>query len=869
MPTRKNKKPSASTSVPPSPCPSINEDDIKEEPNSEKKGRKESEQKRRVVMNQYFDELIALLTLLSQRHIPKKMDKVATLRETITCLKVYHHLTTLQPRKDKEDVLDRGDTLNLLLNAQDAFLVMVSDSGRIMFSTTLVTSLLGYIQTRLIGQNWYDYVHDQDKEIFHSLFTEASFKNGWKIPSTNVTAYKSQLCTLHLRLYPGETGGLPQFLPFKCLAYLRKWEAGDILEQDPPSPDETFGDLTASVDDQYFVILIGKLPTTLTPVDLPIGTNNVNFEFELRVSKEGRIISIEKHAILLIGYSTSEVIGTSFFDYIDPYHLSDIAESIATFAKTGLGTTTPYRMLTKSGRYIWLISKTYTSYNPWINKPDHILLTNRVLGCDQVLPEHRFYRSRKLLPDLDSEQEYTPSAHSQPSCLEVSPVPNLQQNPLVEQHGSSLSFESSSMMPQLPEVSSFLTQPFTTQPQAPVSKPQPQPPGIDLSWINFGNRPSEPMAPPNVSSNVSLNPSMPALPQSLLDIQKELERKNQEIFEMQQRLLEQQKLFEAERSQFYQVSQQVLSSLAAASPQADVKLHAPNSEPSIPKALISMSKSLSDVSMVGSPTDCSRANPNTPTTQQQAPTPRPMYDLKPPSAHYHPHSNPPTPQAAFSPYSPASNSNYPVNPSPGTPLSTQQHMSSSMYSSNPSPSAPSSTQHHMPGSMFSSNPSPSAPSSTQHHMPGSMFSSNPSPSAPSSTQHHMPGSMFSSNPSPSMPLSTEHHLPNSAVPSQTMSLTTQHRMPTTLHQQVSTFPHMDTSLGMMLNSQSQQQQFPPYLAQNSSSALPTFSQEPSSLSMHNELVCDTLGLSNSHQLGQSAAPVISHIQTLSDLFGGH
>ena len=95
------------------------------------------------------------------------------------------------------------------------------------------------------------------------------------------------------------------------------------------------------------MLLIGKLPTSLTPVDLPIGTNNVNFEFELRVSKEGRIISIDKHAILLIGFSTSEIIGTLFFDYVDPYHLSDVSESISTFAKTGLGTTTPYRLITK------------------------------------------------------------------------------------------------------------------------------------------------------------------------------------------------------------------------------------------------------------------------------------------------------------------------------------------------------------------------------------------------------------------------------------------------------------------------------------------------------------------------------------------
>ena len=237
MPSRKTKR--SASSLVPAPASPVHDDDSKDDgPNSERRGRKESEQKRRVVMNQYFDELIALLSLLSQRHIPKKMDKVATLRETITCLKVYHDLTSLEPPTATEEVvINRGNTLSLLLDSQDAFLVLISDSGRVMFSTTLVTSLLGYVQTRLISQNWYDYIHDQDKEVVHSLFSECSSKKGWRIPNTTVTAFPSQTCTLRLRLYPGETGGFPQFLPFKCLTYVRKWGVEEnIVDDDPQAP---------------------------------------------------------------------------------------------------------------------------------------------------------------------------------------------------------------------------------------------------------------------------------------------------------------------------------------------------------------------------------------------------------------------------------------------------------------------------------------------------------------------------------------------------------------------------------------------------------------------------------------------------------
>lgn len=442
MPCRKLKRES---SIPASPSPSLQEDDIKDAPNSPKRGRKESEQKRRVLMNQYFDELLVLLMLLGQKHVPQKMDKVATLKETIACLKVYYQLTHLETPlavlpKDKASkyIFNRGDALNLILNSQDSFLVLVSESGRVMFSNPLVTSLLGYMQTRLIGQNWYDFVHEKDKELFRSLFRPSA--NGHCLANSSVTVFPTVTCTLHIRLYSGEAGGQTQYLPFKCLVLHRECivSSSELTQQEPFSPGEFDGNVTPLLDkQQHFVILIGKLPTSLLHVDLPVGTNDVNFDFELRVSKEGRIISIEEHAILIIGYNSSEIIGTSFFDYVDPYHLSDIAESISSLTKTGLGVTSPYRLMTKSGRYIWLISKAYTSYDPWINKPDHILFTNRVLGSDQVLPEHRFYRSRKLLPDPECEQEYVlPTCTHTPPLPRNSTVPDVQQNPLVEQYTS-------------------------------------------------------------------------------------------------------------------------------------------------------------------------------------------------------------------------------------------------------------------------------------------------------------------------------------------------------------------------------------------------------------------------------------------------
>jgi len=442
---------------------------------SPRHGRKQSEQKRRVLMNQYFDEVVMLLSLISEKSIPKRLDKVSTLKEAVNCMKIYHDLTVSKSEdvvmgepspatavdkspsspaqmppsvsslassgsknlfssgsEDLHHLLKTPDVLKFFLDSYDAFLMVVSETGRIIFTTEMVTSLLGHMQSRLVGQNLLDFVHDQDRPTIRGLFTPADSVQGIATSDSHVLVYPSVTFTALLQLYVGETSCFPQYLPFKCASFLRRWKAvNNPQEYCPLSPTSQDGSEGAvgglggdhgESDYQSFIILIGKLPTSLALLDVAIGTNDVNFEFEMRVSREGRIVDIDKHAILVMGFSISELLGTLFFEYIDPYHVTDVGESLGRFLSTGLGSTTPYRIRTKGGRYVWIISKGYLSYNPWNNKPDHILLANQVLGCDQVLPEHRFFRNRQHLPDLEGQEQYTPHVKESSSSASAHPA---------------------------------------------------------------------------------------------------------------------------------------------------------------------------------------------------------------------------------------------------------------------------------------------------------------------------------------------------------------------------------------------------------------------------------------------------------------
>ena len=663
---------------------------------SPKRGRKESEQRRRVMMNQYFDELITLLSMLSERCIPKKMDKATTLHEAVQCIQIYSDLTS---KPDKTLVLDVGKTpkssnkappsppvrtdplsegsiqglhtvgelLHFFLDAHDAFLLVISDSGRIIFSSELITSLLGHMQTRLVGQNFFDFLHENDHQTFQNLLKlEQSRVEGVKLKDRPIIAFPPQLVQCQLKLYAGETGYFPQYLLFKSIAYLRKWDAdrskaaaGGGGDASPASPDPSSSESSYSVDqeNQSCLVMIGKLPTSLSMVDLPVGTNDVNFEFDMRVSREGRVIDIDKHAVTVLGFTASEIIGTSFFDYIDPYHLTEVSECMSTFLSNGLGTTTPYRLLTKGGRSMWLMSKGYLSYNPWNNKPDHILLTNRVLGCDQVLPEHRFFRSRKFLPDLEGHECYLPqilvnrqTSHSQPPPMLETPTPTaatcstaaptadssllfnqtenqynpsdlsgsiLPLNQLTSQHqGQNRPTQLSQFAPstvnvhslqqqlgqipqpgghegrqQIPQSGSqgngqqipsqsgggqrgdrqqiLQTTPTGPSAQTPVT-PSPVPiPGdigrsASLPQIQMAESSKTlPQPTPTTTTEPPAPPQPVAQVQNFEDIQRELDRKNREIFEMQKRLFEQQQLFEKERSQFYSITAQVMQCISS------------------------------------------------------------------------------------------------------------------------------------------------------------------------------------------------------------------------------------------------------------------------------------------------------------------
>lgn len=565
MPSKKVSKPkppasSSSSGASGANSPNSEEDSLYSSSSPKHVVRKESEQRRRVMMNQYFDELVMLLTVVTDRVAHRKMDKVTTLQETVRIMKLYYNL---DKEDDKDSVqeyrpgfLSRGEILHFLMNSLSAFMMVVSGEGKILYLTDLISSLTGHLPPKLIGQSIYDYIHSDDKEKMAEVFKPPQDQAGVQIHGSPIVGYPSRELNCRFKMYMTESSSSADCSKdFNCLAYLRTWQEPPSQEDSsPPTPSQPF--LSCGEDPSACVLLLVRPTKSLSIIDHPITTNDVNFQFDLRISKEGKILDIDKQASLVLGYTNWELSGCSFFDYVHSYHVVKVGEIISSVLNKGIGVTQPYRLQTKSNQYLWVVSKGYLSCNPWNHKPDHILFQSKVLGSDEILPEYREAANNYIKMEDHIDEVYQPSLIplSSPSAVEPppkrTPVPNsassyLADHPLLQQtnamDASFSSFHSRHRAQRGGRTSLFVGTEQPKQSRA-TSKSHAHKAGTSVG-ASSGEE----------SHRLT----------TLEEVQQELERKNQELFNMQCKMLAQQQLYEQERTHFYQVTHQVMQRIGS------------------------------------------------------------------------------------------------------------------------------------------------------------------------------------------------------------------------------------------------------------------------------------------------------------------
>ena len=419
--------------------------------------RRTAEKNRRRTTNTFFDQLVTLLSITSgDGDIQKKQDKASILCSARNFVQFYHDLSTfhgsplaalpsptpstfrlppsaspnppasVDTTKHKVDPKklrchSSGMLMEHVLQACNGFLLVTVPPGRIMYSSKTTLSCLGVSPSALAGQLLSTILCQED---VHQVLEPpsprqppAELHNGQRIiahPRTRARyEFQRSYCLT-------TTGSTP--LSSTCSSYLRQW-----TDSTTPSNDSGVGSLSDSTLSYDYCNILVAINASLSFLDSELAMDE-DFKFEMRISKGGRIIEVQKHAAIAIGYTTMELIGTSVFDFIHPYHVVAFGEAIQSCTTRGCGTTNLYRFFTKGGQWLWCGARGFIACNPWNHDTDHIVLEMKIMGTNQVDSQLRNSIDLMCMPRTDEPEWCGLCIANEQPVIQEAPAPTPPRN---------------------------------------------------------------------------------------------------------------------------------------------------------------------------------------------------------------------------------------------------------------------------------------------------------------------------------------------------------------------------------------------------------------------------------------------------------
>ncbi|XP_063601986.1 uncharacterized protein LOC134778097 [Penaeus indicus] len=225
--------------------------------------------------------------------------------------------------------------VKLYLLALDGFIMTVSCSGRVLYTSESITSLMGYLPSDLAGTPLYDLMLEEERgEMKRFLSNPALAPN----PNTWFEDNKDGV------------------LDFSCS------EAEDSLSLSNCSRSGAGGLFQSSLlhsqlpqesSTKVVFVAIGRMERPQLVREMMI-IEPSKTEFTSRHSLEWKFLFLDHRAPTIIGYLPFEVLGTSGYDYYHVEDLEKVASCHEQLMKTGKGTSCYYRFLTKGQQWICL-----------------------------------------------------------------------------------------------------------------------------------------------------------------------------------------------------------------------------------------------------------------------------------------------------------------------------------------------------------------------------------------------------------------------------------------------------------------------------------------------------------------------------------
>ncbi|KAG7463832.1 hypothetical protein MATL_G00180830 [Megalops atlanticus] len=365
-------------------------------------------------LNSELDRLASLLPFPEE--VTSSLDKLSILRLSVSYLRAKNFFNVaLKNHAGKglaanssnhdnskatglvEGWLPEGE---LLLQALNGFVLVVTAEGTIFYSSHTIQDFLGFQQTDVMHQSVFELIHTEDQQEFRrnlhwALNPPASVSEPEESPADGEPATNSSLVTYDPDQLPPENSSFLErsfVCRFRCLLD----NSSGFLALNLQGRLKFLHGQNRRLDDGGQAppqLALFAIATPLQPPSiLEIRTKNMIFRTKHKL--DFTPMACDAKGKIVLGYTEAELrVRGSGYQFIHAADMLYCAENHVRMIKTGESGLTVFRLLTKDNRWKWVQANARLVYKN--GKPDYIIATQRPL-VEEEGGEHLRKRSMHL-----------------------------------------------------------------------------------------------------------------------------------------------------------------------------------------------------------------------------------------------------------------------------------------------------------------------------------------------------------------------------------------------------------------------------------------------------------------------------------------
>lgn len=404
---------------------------------SDRESRIRAEKQRRSQYNMLISELVSLLPPATNS--PRKIDKTSVLRLAANELRNHH----VFGGTIKCNHIEPWSKMLHFLDIFGGFIITITCKGRISNVSPNVQEKLGHCYIDLSGQNIYDYVHPNDREILRKHIYPPELQLGQESP--HLFSERHEFVIRLMRA--GARTDLPKYEYCQIDGSMRKADFAtasgvqdeQVIRRQRVRQIRTFA---SSGNDYVFIGMVRVVSNELPPhITQPAAYS----EYWTRHLIDGRIVQVDQSISLVAGYMTDEVTGTSGFYYI---HKDDVRWVVCNlrqmYDQSKEFGESFYRLMARSGEFLYMRTRGYLEIDSTSKEVQSFVCINSIVKEDygkRMLEEMK----RKYSIIVNTKQKTNEQSEKmvvstvpieQPHCLErilmclVEPAHDDSPNPL-------------------------------------------------------------------------------------------------------------------------------------------------------------------------------------------------------------------------------------------------------------------------------------------------------------------------------------------------------------------------------------------------------------------------------------------------------